>query len=331
MKKQNIPAIIAGTGFLILVLDTKTAITGAAEGVEICLKMLVPSLLPFLFLSGLLVASLQGKPLPVLHPISKLLRLPKGAESIFLIGLLGGYPVGAQCVAQAVSSGSISRENGKRMIAFCSNAGPAFIFGIGSRLFDKTWMVWMLWLIHMIAALLVGSVTYGVDAEFTITRTPSAPAPAAILRQAIQTMAMICGWVIIFRVLLSFLQQWFMWWLPDWAAYSISGLLEIANGCFALLQIENTKLRFLLCSTFLGFGGLCVTMQTYSVCSGLDCRFYLPGKFLQTVFSILLSTALISREMILPAALILSSICLLVRFFTKRYAKKDSNPHRCVV
>lgn len=331
MRKQNMPAIFAGIGSLILILDTKTAIAGAAEGIDICLKTLIPSLFPFLFLTGFLTLSLQGKAIRILRPIGKLLRIPTGAESIFLIGLLGGYPVGAQCVAQAVGSGSISRENAKRMLAFCSNAGPAFLFGIGSRLFARLWMVWALWFIHITAAILVGIVTYGENTGSVTLQASTMPAPAAVLRQSLQTMAMICGWVVLFRVLLCFLQRWFLWLLPDWALHLLSGLLEIANGCCALMQVENVSLRFVLCSAFLGFGGLCVTMQTYSVCTGLDCRSYLPGKLLQTVFSILLSCVVISREMAIPAALSLIVIFSGIYFFSQRSAKKDSNLRKCIV
>ena len=331
MKKQNMPAYFAGIALLILILDTKTALNGAAEGIDICLKTLIPSLFPFLFLSGFLTGSLQGKTIRFLRPIGRLLRIPQGAESIFLIGLLAGYPVGAQCVAQAVSCGSISRENGRRMLAFCSNAGPAFLFGIGSRLFNEIWMVWALWLIHIMSAMLVGMVTFGGNEDSAAMRTGTIPPPEAILRKSLQTMAMVCGWVVLFRIVLSFLQRWLLWWLPGWAQLLISGSLELANGCCGLMQIENISLRFLFCSGFLGFGGLCVTMQTFSVCIGLDKRWYLPGKLLQTVFSLLLSCAIISREMALPAVLSLMVSCCGIHYFSQRSAKKDSNLRKCIV
>lgn len=331
MRKQYMPAVFAGIGLLILILDTKTALSGAAEGIDICLKTLIPSLFPFLFLSGFLTSSLQGKTIRILKPIGKLLRIPQGAESIFLIGLLGGYPVGAQCTAQAVKNGSISRENGKRMLAFCSNAGPAFLFGVGSRLFSEIWMCWALWGIHIISALLVGFLIpegHTKPAKLTAKITPD---PSSALRQSLRTMAMVCGWVVLFRVLLAFCQRWFLWLLPVWGQLLFSGLLELANGCCSLAQIEPVGLRFLLCSAFLGFGGLCVTMQTFGVCSDMDCAWYLPGKLLQTVLSSLMACMVISREMAFPCGVTVAALIGGILFFQRRTAKKDSNLGECVV
>lgn len=331
MRKQNLPAMFAGIGFLILILDTKTALSGAAQGITICLQTLIPSLFPFLFLSVFLTSSLLGRSIRMLRPIGRLLRIPSGAESILLIGMLGGYPIGAQCVAQAVRSGSISRENGKRMLAFCSNAGPAFLFGIGSRLFKEVWMCWTLWAIHIIAALLVGILTPGGDTRPTTLTVKASPGASAGLRQALQIMATVCGWVVLFRVLLAFCQRWFLWLLPIWSQLLISGLLELANGCCALAQIEDVTLRFMLCSVFLGFGGLCVTMQTFSVCDGIDSAWYLPGKLLQTVFSILIASMVISREMALPGAMAIAVLCGGILFFQRKATKKDSNLRKCAV
>ena len=50
-------------------------------------------------------------------------------------------------------------------------------------------------------------------------------------------------------------------------------------------------MRFLLASVFLGFGGVCVGMQTVSVTgqAGLDTGAYFPGKVLQAAISALLA------------------------------------------
>ncbi len=325
MRKEKWPAIFAGLGLLLLILDTKTALIGGAAGLEICLQTLVPSLFPFLFLSILLTVSLSGRELRLLAPLGRLLKIPMGAESILVIGLVGGYPVGAQCIAQAVQRGNISRENGKRMLAFCSNAGPAFLFGMGSRLFADAWMCWALWGIHILSALLVGSCMPGGRDERTKLTAAAPPTASAALRQSVQVMAMICGWVMLFRILLAFCERWFLWLLPVWAQVTLSGLLELANGCCGLVLVENVALRFVLCAGLLSFGGLCVTMQTYSVCAKVDVSRYLPGKLLQTVFSILLAAMAISREMLLPAGLLLAGAIGLLMIFHRKTAKKDSN------
>jgi len=122
-------------------------------------------------------------------------------------------------------------------------------------------------------------------------------------------MSILCGWILCFRILLSFLDRWFLWMLPEPVRVLIWGLLELSNGCCALTQVESESLRFVICSLLLAFGGLCVAMQTASVTEGIPMGAYLYGKLLQTGFALILSVLYLRFGMIgvlfLPAALIL--------------------------
>ena len=77
-------------GMLGLILDSRRAMFGAAEGVELCLTAVIPSLLPFLFLSMLLTDRLWGRKNRLLRPLGRLFRLPDGSEALLIPGLLGG-------------------------------------------------------------------------------------------------------------------------------------------------------------------------------------------------------------------------------------------------
>ena len=115
-----------------------------------------------------------------------------------------------------------------------------------------------------------------------------------------KTMANICCWVILFRVLISFLDRWFLWLLPNEIGVLISGLLELTNGCCQLMLIESEGLRFVIASVFLAFGGFCITLQTISVTKGLGLGLYLPGKGIQTAISTVL--ACIAQHFLFPTA-----------------------------
>ena len=49
-KKQLWTGIAASMGMLVLILDGKTALEGARQGIELCLRTVVPSLFPFFLL-----------------------------------------------------------------------------------------------------------------------------------------------------------------------------------------------------------------------------------------------------------------------------------------
>lgn len=288
MKKRLITALLAGLGVLLLILDSRTAIAGAQGGIELCLRSVIPSIFPFIVLTGMLSATVCGANLRFLRPLGKLLGIPKGSEGLFLTGILGGYPTGALAVHQAWQSGHLHKRDAQRMTAFCSNAGPAFLFGILGSTFPNNGMLWVLWVIHIASAILVGIVMPGKSNETCAVSATKIPTLAQSVKNAVVTMGYICGWIVLFRMILAFCDRWFLWLLPEAARVSFYGILELANGCLTVDSLPSLGARFVLCSGMLAFGGICVFMQTASVTGRLGTGFYLRGKVLQTVFSILL-------------------------------------------
>ena len=289
MLTRKVTGIGAGLGILLLILDGRTALEGARLGAELCLRTVIPSLFPFFVLSILFTGSILGTPVRILRLPGKLCGIPKGTEPLLLAGFLGGYPVGAQTISSAYHAGQLQKNDAHRMLAFCNNAGPSFLFGMTAPMFPDKGMVWTLWLIHMVSAVLTAVILPRNQTGNVRLQTAPPVTLSAAMTKALSVMASVCGWVILFRVIIQFLDRWILWILPDAAKVPIIGMLELSNGCCELLVIENTGLRFLVCAGMLAFGGLCVTMQTVSVTKGLKLRSYFFGKTLQTASSILLA------------------------------------------
>lgn len=328
---KHIRALFSGLAMAVLILDAKTALAGAYDGIELCLRVVVPSLFPFFFLSILLGNGLSGRRIPFLAKLGRSLGIPIGAEGILISAFLGGYPVGAQSVGELHRSGCLCRQDARRMLAFCSNAGPAFLFGMAGALFSDIRTVWLLWGIHIVSALLVGWFLPGKSQNHSSVPNVPPLSPTECLSRAIRAMAGVCGWVVLFRVLLNVLDRWLFWALPEAWNVTISGILELSNGCIGLKSIESEGLRFILCAVFLAFGGLCVTMQTASVVSSCGLGLYLPGKLLHAIFSFLLAAAagiflfhdLAFPVPVLPAAVVLGILCIL---FLRKTQNKGSIP-----
>ena len=251
-------------------------------------------------ISGMLVSDLNGVNSRFLRPVSSFLRIPQGTEGIFLAGILGGYPIGAQCVNQAFKSGHITRKNAERMLLFCSNAGPSFLFGILGAKFASGCASWALWMIHILSAILVARMI-PVHMETKTSISESRPVTLTqALKNAVIIMGYICGWIVLFRIVLTFLDRWFLWLLPTELRVCVYGIMELANGCLAVDSIPLPGLRFVIASGMLAFGGLCVAMQTASVTGQLGVKSYMAGKILQTIISITLS--IFVQRMIFPPA-----------------------------
>ncbi len=331
--KKHISTIAAGILLFILILDSKTAISGAADGVDLCIRTLIPSLFPFLVICAMLTAGLSGFSVSFLRPLGRLCKIPSGSESLLLIGFIGGYPVGAANIAQAYRSGRLTQEDAQRMLGFCSNAGPSFLFGILAPLFDSPAIPWILWMIHLLSAILVAVLLPGTCNRISLITSETHLSFPKALEQGTKTMALICGWVILFRILLTFLNRWIFCFFPIPAQILLSGVLELSNGCIQLANIQTQGLAFIIASVMLAQGGLCVAMQTRSVTAGLSLKAYFPGKLLQSGFSFLLclpfqSTFAVGQQHPVSNALIcIVILCILLLLcLLHRTEKRSSNP-----
>lgn len=286
--RRNFSLAASALAMIVLILDSKNALQAAFDGVQLCIQTLIPSLFPFLVISALLTSPISCYSGQFFSPLERLMHIPRGTGSIFLIGLLAGYPVGAKCLRQAYDSGTLDQRTACRMLSFCSNAGPSFLFGVVALFFPHWKYPWLLWGMHILSAIFVGMVTTENPGSNVISKLGKTITLTQALNQAIRTMATICGWVVFFRLLISFPERWFFWMLPDPIRILITGFLELSNGCMLLGNITSLNHRMMAASAMLSFGGLCVAMQTKSLWGDLPFESYIKGKFIQTVCSLLL-------------------------------------------
>lgn len=289
-------------GMLVLILDGKTALTGAAGGIALCMQTLIPSLFPFLILSMMLTSTLGG-------------------GGLLLTGILGGYPVGAGNVMQAYQAGQLSQVEAERMVVLCNCAGISFLFGVVSPILGSLRDTLMLWAAYLTSVLSL----WMIFPKIKTTHTPSRPLQLQeALWRAIRAMAGICGWVVLFRVMLAILERWVLWLLPPWGRAVIHGILELSNGCLFLRQVPK-ELRCVLTAGFLGFGGICVMMQTASIAEGISLRCYLPGKLFQGLVSMLAASFLFPGSLSPAVQVILAAAAGVLGYILEKIEKRSGN------
>lgn len=289
MKKRIDWVGFLAMGLMVLfILDSENSVNYAREGIEICLSTVIPSLFPFIVLSGVITSAFSGIG-SIFRLPARLCNMPYGSESLLLTGWLGGYPVGAQSVYIAFKNGHIQKADAERLLGFCNNAGPAFIFGITLCIFDSPVIPWFLWGIQILSSLITGIILPG-------KASPSSPSGkvqtfnvSESLVQAVRSTGIICGWVIIARIIIGFCEYLVLRSLPAELSVFLKGFIELSNGCVALNDIESEQVRFVFCSVMLTFGGLSVWMQTQSIVAELSVNLWFRGKLLQTLVSLMLS------------------------------------------
>ncbi len=293
-RRNSLKGVSAAIGFLILIFDSSLALEGAKSGIELCIKTVIPSLFPFFVLSMILTNILSDWTFKPAQVLTAALGIPKTAAAVWVPSLLGGYPVGAKCISDLYQRNQISKKEAERLLSFGNNAGPSFLFGMVSGFFPEKVFVWLLWLVHILSAGLTAAAVPAIKSDKQTQISEKKSESTAIIWAAAKAICMVCCWVILFRIILSFLNTWFFRMLPDWTNVLLTGFLELTNGCCALLLIVDVKLRFVICSCLLAFGGICVLLQTASVTQGLHLGYYLKGKLMQTAFSFLISCALVT-------------------------------------
>ena len=163
------------------------------EGVALCLQTVLPSLFPFFVLSSLLVQSdvprlLSRAMAGVMYP---LFGVSGAGASALILGLLGGYPVGARTVAELYGRGEIAREEAEQLLAFCNNSGPGFFLGVcGTAVFGSARAGAYLYLIHVGAALVTGVLlrrNLGLPRRKAVSRQRAPFDLAAALPAAVQS------------------------------------------------------------------------------------------------------------------------------------------------
>ena len=275
MKKFRaaLPALALAAAFAALLRFPQEVSASVTEGLRLSVSVLIPSLFPFFICVNLTSAlGLTGVLARVFAPVMRRMFHVSGAGcTAVLCGAAGGYPSGAQCVAALYREGQLSRAEAEYLLLFCNNAGPAFLFGaVGAVLGIGTAGCLLLWGIHLLSALVIGLVNRPKEAPNAalppVQRANASGAVVEAVRSAGQAVLQITMFVAAFSVLARLLTMAAAHILPDGVCTVLTGMLELSGGIAALANLPITlRWKLALASFFLGFGGLCVWMQTQAV------------------------------------------------------------------
>lgn len=105
------------------------AMEGAKQGLLLWFQTVLPTLLPFIILSNLIMKLNLTKPLSKLlyPPLHFLFGVSQDGCYPILIGALSGIPVGAKSINDLYLLGKISKEEATYLLGICNNASPMFI------------------------------------------------------------------------------------------------------------------------------------------------------------------------------------------------------------
>ncbi len=253
------------------------AATGVSRGLSVCGEVIIPSLFPFLVLTGVFIrtgtASRVGRCTRRLT--HRLFGLSPDAGVALLIGMIGGYPAGAATVRELLDRGEIDRREAARLLTFCVNGGPAFIIGtVGGRLLGSVYKGVLLYIAQLFASLLLAFLSgkrapYAPQTLPPVRKTSFSSAFPAAIERALTSVLTLSGFVLLFSALLTLMDVsgikhvlLFPFTGSNTANAVFTALWEVSCGTMELAscRVPRPFLAFLL-GAALGFGGISVSAQ----------------------------------------------------------------------
>ncbi len=270
--KQYASAFVLILFFFVILIFPSQTLYGASKGLLLWFNTLLPTLLPFLILTNLLIHT------NAVHFISRFTGplfqkffgvSPNGSFAV-LAGFLCGYPVGAKVTADLVRTNKISLNEGKYLLSFCNNTSPAFItsYIVIQNLKDKSLLLQTLFILYLspiVCSFFFRKLYPPIAIDNTFMENTgfhfSFSFVDECIMNAFETITKVGGYIILFSVLIS---------LGNLTPFSMMlPLLEITNGIPLLLNaIPDFTVSYILTLALTSFGGICAVFQTNSMLEG---------------------------------------------------------------
>lgn len=292
-----IPALL-----LYMLLFPKKVLADSLAGLDLWFHTVLPSLLPFMILSNVLIGANVVSQL--MRPFSGFFRhvlglSPEGGYA-WLLGLFCGFPMGARLTGDMYRQHRISREEAVYLLTFANQSSPMFLstYVVLHGLGDST-MTLPVFVIFYASAFLTSLVfrirsrRFGLPPSKPKKEVPEQTSYGNLLDTSImngfEIITRLGGYIILFSILAGIVLQ-----LPaplHTAAPFLSGLTEITTGIHTIsgttlpLQVKFTAI---VCCT--AFGGFSTVAQTSCMLNGTDLSIftYLKGKLVNAAVAGLL-------------------------------------------
>ena len=245
-----------------LIAAPDAAMNAASDAALLWWTRVLPSLLPYLIASSLLLRS------------GILSRLPKRAVPFLLLplGILGGYPVGAKFAGKLYRGGALSLFDAQKTAAFCNLPNPVFLISVVAAGMFRDARTALPLLLGILGTALFGLIPLS-RIRITAIRASEPPAlshdlPAAI-GDGMQAILNVGGCLVFASVLGALMESTGIFRLfganaPTARAVTL-GLFEMTSGVSAVSALPlSLPLRLALTAFFIQFGGVSVLLQSAS-------------------------------------------------------------------
>ena len=179
---------------------------------------------------------------------------------------MSGFPVGVATACQLYSEGKIDKSDCENLSILCNFAGPIFVLGTIGNFFESQTIAIILYVSSLFGAL-TNALFFCKKSSFenkkpqTIIKTNNANIFNECINTSIGNIFFVGATITIFNLISKMIFN-ILPPLPIELQALLQGILEITTGSKAASQLNNKYLAIVMTAGFLGFGGICVFIQT---------------------------------------------------------------------
>lgn len=286
-----------------LVVFPQRYVKTASDGIKIWAVTVLPSLLPFFFLTALLsktevLSVLTGKT----DKITRFLYRQNGlAAYVQIMSFLSGYPIGAKLVADLFKGGVIDESAATKLSVVSSTSGPLFIVGgIGIGLFQDVKTGYIILISHVLSSIATGIIFRPIRSCDGKTVLPSANCDNVLYESAyssVISVAIVGAFIAIFYTFSNIVYDSKILYplqllLSKAFDENISkgiliGLIECTTGIKSIALSPITPVSVSLSCALITLGGVSVWCQSiiYLSQAKVKIKTFILAKFLQAIIA----------------------------------------------
>ena len=200
---------------------------------------------------------------------------------IFIMSLLSGTPTSAIIIGNLYNQNKISKNNANITLLFTYFANPLFLYTILNSIFNSQIITIKLIIIHYISNIILYFIYKNKLEVIQKTKNKLEFNISNSIKKAMNTTIMVLGSITFYLVLSNLLNLNFIF----------RGLLEMTQGLNILITL-NCSYKEIIAMLFISFGGLSIHTQIKCILDdyNLEYKYFLKGRILQTIISLILTT-----------------------------------------
>ena len=275
------------------------------SSIGICINVIIPSMFIFMVISTYILSSDLHTVIfkPVIFVINKITGYDRDIISIFLLSLIGGYPIGIKLTNELIAQNKSYSAIADKFIPFCYCISPTFaVTMLGISLYGSIVPGIIIYISNVFSCILIAFVyskIYNIEVKNKKINSGSNGGIIDSINSSAVTLFKICVIIIFFNTIITVIETLLFQSgivIPDW----LKALLEISN----ILKIENISISTLpFVAGLASFGGICVILQCISLINGrYSIKPFIITRIISSVLSFYFSKLLIHmNDIYIPA------------------------------